>query len=290
MIMAALVYPAFYVWTRQFSRTGAMMALLQQMCDRGFQWESLRFSALLAWCAPVIIAFSKGVYGSLQMMSVLHDSNNTAVRIMFFLGIPMNFIFTSVGIGIHALVFLASKLHEHDLMCYAGAMVKAMPSADSSLVTRSLKKLEFTVSARLRYASTTWVRFTVLEIILSGMWALAACARLLMAHEQVSTRSTYGWIMILVVASSFVLVLSAPLAAVAETFEYDVLKSLNNPSVLKHAQQHFGQQLLAHLRTLDWGFRVGGTVISNRMVVNVATVLVITSVTAVSQSFIAISR
>merc|ERR1711920_427826 len=105
-----------------------------------------------------------------------------------------------------------------------------------------------------------------------------------------TSSSTFGWVMIIVISSSLVLVLSAPLAIVAETFEYDVLRALNNPSVLKHAQQHFGQQLLAHLRTLDWGFRVGGTVINNKMVVNVATALVITSVTAVSQSFIALSQ
>merc|ERR1712113_1226368 len=94
------------------------------------------------------------------------------------------------------------------------------------------------------------------------------------------------WIILLVVSMFLLLVLSAPLAAVAETFEYDVLRALNNPSVLKHAQQHFGQQLLAHLRTLDWGFRFGGAVINNRMAVHVATALVITTVTAVSQSLI----
>jgi hypothetical protein len=265
-----------------------MMALLQQMCDRGFQWENLRFSASLAWCAPLIIAFSKGVYGSVRFMTVLHGDPNRAVWIIFFLGIPMDFIFTSVGIGIHALVFLVAKLHEHDLTCYAGAMVKAMPRADSSVVVLSLRKLEFTVSARLRYASTTWVRFTVLEIILSGIWALFACTRLLLSEE--TTASTHGWIMILVIASFFVLVLSAPLAAVAETFEYNVLEALNNPSVLKHAQQHFGQQLLPHLRTLNWGFRVGGMVINNKMVVQVATALVITSVTAVSESVVAITH
>merc|ERR1712228_828459 len=157
----------------------------------------------------------------------------------------------------------------------------ALPNPDSCLVVPSLRKLEFTVSARLRYASTTWVRFTMLEILLFGIVALVACSRLLLSD---TSSFTSGWIMILVTTSLLVLVLSGPLAAVAETFEYDVLRALNNPSVIKHSQQHFGQQLLAHLRTLDWGFRFGGAVINNRMVVHVATALVITTVTAVSQS------
>merc|ERR1740121_1129099 len=221
-----------------------------------------------------------------QRMNVMDDSQ-MVVWIIIFLRIPMECIFGYVAIGIHALVFHVSKLHEHDLKCYAGAMVKAMPRADSSLVMPSLMKLEFTVSARLRYASTTWVRFTVLEILLVGIVALVACSRLLLSD---TTGFTSGWIMILVTTSLLVLVLSTPLAAVAETFEYDVLRALNKPSVIKHSQQHFGQQLLGHLQTLDWGFRVGGTVISKKMVVHIATALIIAAVTALSQSFINVSQ
>ena len=214
------------------------------------------------------------------------DISQTAVWVVFVLRTPLDFIFAYVIIGLHALVFLVSKLHEHDITCYAGAIVKAMPRADSSVVMPSLTKLEFTVTARLRYASSTWVRFIVLEISVFGILALVACTRLLFSE---ATSTAYGWISILVVTSSLVLVLAAPLAAVAQTFEYDVFRALNNPSVLKHAQQHFGEQLLDHMRTLDWGFRVGGTVINNKMVSQVATALVITSVTAVSQSFMTTS-
>merc|ERR1712238_214277 len=60
-----------------------------------------------------------------------------------------------------------------------------------------------------------------------------------------------------------------PLAAVAETFEYDVLKWLNNVSVLRDAQKYIGQQTLPHLHALDWGFRFGGSVINSRTVSNV---------------------
>merc|ERR1711972_361110 len=58
--------------------------------------------------------------------------------------------------------------------------------------------------------------------------------------------------------------LGLPIASVAETFEHDVLRSLNNPVVVRNAQKHFGQQMLGHLHTLEWGFRVGGSVVNMR--------------------------
>merc|ERR1711953_1458107 len=81
-----------------------------------------------------------------------------------------------------------------------------------------------------------------------------------------------------------IFVLVFPVAAVAETFEYDVLRALNNPLVCNRAQRHFGQQLLAHLRTLDWGFRFGGTVINAKLVMNIGMALIISIVTTVSQA------
>merc|ERR1711920_1172133 len=256
---------------------GSTMALLQQVCKRGFPWENVRIAAFVAWCFPGIVVILRAMYSARVTLQEVKGDSKMAVSVIFFLRIPMDITFTFAGIGIHAMVFLVSKLHEHDLMCYAGAMNKAVPRDDSSVVVPSLRKLEFTISARLRHASTTWVRFTVLEILLFGTWALVACARLLLSE---TSSSSGGWIAILVLTSSLVLVLSAPLAAVAETFEYAVLRALNNPSVLHLAQQHFGEQLLDHLRALDWGFRVGGTVINNKMVAQVALAMVITSVTA----------
>merc|ERR1711933_315110 len=81
-----------------------------------------------------------------------------------------------------------------------------------------------------------------------------------------SGNHTIAWLGVLVLASTIVVVLLLPLAAVAETFEYDVVKALSNPSILKGAQKVFGQQLLAHLHSLDWGFRIGGVVISTSFV------------------------
>merc|ERR1712217_427586 len=60
-----------------------------------------------------------------------------------------------------------------------------------------------------------------------------------------------------------------PLASVSETFEYDVLRWLNNVAVLHHAQKYIGNQILPHLQALEWGFRFGGSVINSRAMSNI---------------------
>merc|ERR1711933_575464 len=97
-----------------------------------------------------------------------------------------------------------------------------------------------------------------------------------------------GQLLSLVALSIFGLAMSvsaiAMFATVAETFDYDVLRALNRPVALQVAQRYFGQQLLAHLHTLDWGFRAGGTVITMKIAMNIATALAITALTALSQT------
>merc|ERR1712039_769635 len=65
---------------------------------------------------------------------------------------------------------------------------------------------------------------------------------------------------------SVLIKLSWPLAVVTETFEYDVLRALNNPFILNRAQKYIGQQLLSHLNGLQWGFRFCGTTITAKFV------------------------
>merc|ERR1711879_310579 len=76
------------------------------------------------------------------------------------------------------------------------------------------------------------------------------------------------------------------MAFVAETFEYDVLRALNTPFLLKQAQMYFGQQLLPHLNILEWGFRFGGSVLSARNVTNIVTGLFVGLVASVSQALL----
>merc|ERR1712110_1335406 len=71
---------------------------------------------------------------------------------------------------------------------------------------------------------------------------------------------------IMLVCLGLCALLGWPLASVAETFEYDVLRWLNNVSVLHHARKYIGDQTLPHLHALDWGFRFAGSVISSRTI------------------------
>ncbi len=43
-------------------------------------------------------------------------------------------------------------------------------------------------------------------------------------------------------------------------------------------------QLLPHLQTLEWGFRIGGTVINAQLVMQVVTAVGVTAVTTISQA------
>ena len=69
----------------------------------------------------------------------------------------------------------------------------------------------------------------------------------------------------MVFATVCIAVLGLPLANVAETCEHDVVRAPNSPVVVQRAQKHFGQQLLAHPRTLKGGFRMGGTATNVRV-------------------------
>merc|ERR1712217_778068 len=90
-----------------------------------------------------------------------------------------------------------------------------------------------------------------------------------------------------IILLALALSLATPLAATAETFDFDVPRNLNNPLVMQKAQKHFGQQLLNHIITLEWGFRFGGTVITVQMVRDIITAMCLAMVTTVSQAFFA---
>merc|ERR1740121_1037045 len=106
----------------------------------------------------------------------------------------------------------------------------------------------------------------------------------LISGDSKSTDELMWAIIGLVFVATLIQSMGLPLAQVAEVFEYDVLHALNNPLVVKNAQQYFGQQLLSHLHTLGWGFRFGQTVINLRLIMNVLAALMVTIITSVSQA------
>merc|ERR1712039_484480 len=142
---------------------------------------------------------------------------------------------------------------------------------------------EVSVTFRLRWASATWVRAVLLFIVCLCFAALVIVTYLMSGKNQ--TMNSVVWASAtLVFVATLIQSMGLPLAQVAEVFEYDVLHALNNPLVVKNAQQYFGQQLLSHLHTLGWGFRFGQTVINLRLIMNVLAALMVTIITSVSQA------
>jgi len=130
-----------------------------------------------------------------------------------------------------------------------------------------MKEVEALIGERFRCASKTWVAATVRCIVVMGLMLVFCMLQLIAGIDSFSEAL---WMLHVVVSVFFILiVLTLTLARVSEVFEYDVLKALNTPIVMKHAQKHLGQQLLSHLHNLEWGFRVGGTIINMRLVSSV---------------------
>merc|ERR1712232_128682 len=120
----------------------------------------------------------------------------------------------------------------------------------------ALKKLVSTITYRLRYSSCTWVRFSVNCCNFMMVHVLLCCMYLLrVSATDRTTTELSATIMVGIVYCVVAICFLLPLAFVSETFQYDVVKALNTPLTLNRAQQFFGQQFLAHLHTLDWGFR-----------------------------------
>jgi len=182
------------------------------------------------------------------------------------------------------LVKLSAKLHQHELLCYAGAVSMAIETDHIEVnVVPALAKLERTIAQRLRNASESWVRHSLYSIGMVLTLFLMCCMHLLSYHKSSVLDVgpvALGGVMFLSVGWSALY----PLAFVAETFEYDVLRYLNNPVLIQNAQRYFGQQMLSHLHTLQWGFRCGGTLITTRIVVNVGGACFLALATSVSQA------
>jgi hypothetical protein len=136
--------------------------------------------------------------------------------------------------------YFVCKLHEHDLFCYAGAMYCALEDGDEG-VLEDLNKLEISVTTRFRSASATWVR-TVL-----ANFAIHFTSFLLLVTHLMSD-PTFGELELTMTCfisfqTVFIVLLTYPIASVSAVFEYDVLRTLNQPLVLHRAIRLFGPQM-----------------------------------------------
>merc|ERR1712151_853674 len=118
----------------------------------------------------------------------------------------------------------ASALHKHDLLAYATAMKIGFEIDDPSFdPVIELHDLEMLVTARLRNASATWVRTAIEGIFCAGLGFMVMATVLLFQRGMiVEDLVLIGFIM--VIAMGMCASIGWPLASVAETFEYDVLR------------------------------------------------------------------
>jgi hypothetical protein len=304
--MAALIaVPTLFLWyavMREMETGGVASILLHDMTKRGFNWrKSARGAKRLQTVAFVITVLiilwlaRKAKVSNLceeasqsDILSGGHSAENLCTALMLANGLLLPMLVYMI-LGIVWATRLLCKLHQHELMWYANALAEVLEEDQGySDLMSQLSTAELSVTFRLRWASSTWVRAVLLFLVCLCILILVIVTYLMSGKDQ-SMGSVILASAFLVFTAGLIIAMGLPLAQVAEVFEYDVLHALNNPLVVQNAQRYFGQQLLSHLHTLGWGFRFGQTVINLRLVMNVLAALMVTIITSVSQARCSIS-
>jgi len=274
--------PLWLIWKRQFADQGPMLALLQHAARQGFQWTrlttSLCRSAVCGVCACVpLLASNVMVFASQSDAKRLWHSR------FKLLGSLAQCLCLVWFIGHVWLVRLACHLHQFDMLCYTQALSSAMeltvPIIDCAT---ALTKIEGHITTRLMYSSKTWVRTvllcTVFLVLTAGMSTLILFSSPNLGTEAISLLSGLA-----TVSSLTAIALTHSLASLNLFFHERVLRHLNTPVLLHTAQRLFGQQMLNHLKELDWGFKFGRSTICFDSAQKVVFALTITAATSVSK-------
>jgi len=292
------VYVLPNLWStlkNEYSNQGYLLELVQQAVSCGYTWDqathSLKYvyvglliSNLLLWGTYTPAYFTSDSWSWRVAEASGPDSMWEWVKIIDVLSTPAYSLLMTVGIVFAWQASFTCGLYTHDLHCYAAAVIRICddpPSIDEAVV--SLSKIELGITQRFRRANSSWIR----PIICAGFYgvflALLSCMMLvanqgLGAYDQAMLAFFVGLgICIFVMAIQ-------PLTAVAETQEYDVLRELNNPQTIAASRPLIGDLLLAHLQSLEWGFRFGGSLIDNRKLSSSLAGLVVTAIASVCQA------
>jgi len=303
------LFLAFQLWLvvmRQLERNGHVLLMLYDVTRRGFRWESSvrGLKRFLFTSTSVIILQFLGIFDSAaqrkipcmkvqdlaeakdippHLRALFQDEVCASSILWYVLTIP---VVWHIAIGVFWCARLMCHFHKHELMWYANALAEMLKIEDvQPQLMDQLSSAETSITNRLRQASTTWVKSVILTLGGFSLMILVLVTYLMsdIQKEVIDFSLAVSNLILLV---SLLLLCGAPVATVAEVFEYDVLHALNNPLVVKNAQRHFGQQLLSHLHTLGWGFRFGQTVIDLRIIVNIVAALLISVITSVSQAML----
>lgn len=260
--------PWLIIWKREFGFGGQTLALLSNLGPENIKWPELQiafctFVVCVALIGALLLAKCGLKYRRHYEVSEIDEWRAWwVIPLLDVVGLPAALVWLANVYGLAWLSIFAGKLHRFDLRKYSRTLAAAVEATGThDDILHVLKKYEATVTRRLRLASRAWVRYEVLIVALNSGVGLCVCMAVFL---QESVDIFGAAVLFLGILSSNVQVCYS-LTLVADTFEYDVLKDLNNPVVMNRVQKYMGQQFLHHIKTLDWGFRFGGTVLNTRL-------------------------
>jgi len=279
--LAAIALLGRFIWRKQFANNGAAMLLLQRLLKRPYPWYSLKSKAWIFWITAPCFVMVSILRDAINLMTIrdsyefvkffepkLKFLGETAApyiinTIIVFGDLSIAFLFFLV-IGHIWVCHFACEAHCMNMKRYAGAVVRAVQGdLDMKKVVSAFSELEKTISYDLLHASQTWVAYIVSMITGVGVILLVGIALLLKdVTKGPAAASVHMLISIVILCSLFVFSSSWPLVMVRASYETDVRRSLNCPQVMRDATELFSSQLLDHLHYLNWGFEVGGVVLS----------------------------
>jgi hypothetical protein len=281
-----------------------MLSLMRQMTLQGYPWESTIRGLVVSISIAVLFGLVVSGFSILPMLQgkaawqvILASPQSTVDLLLGYslkvLGFASAFVAGPLIVVVSCvcvwLLWLSTHLHEYDLVCYAAALHCSMLEDDASAPdpVPLLEQVEEAITVRLRLASESWVG-SISRV--AGSAAVVCLLHICYFFTVDPAALSSGTMLQLIfwAATSFAIpfILVMPMANVAETFQWDVIKVLNTPLMVQRSQKYFGQQFLEHITTVDWGFRRWGRVISPKLVYESMAAICATVGAAVAQSVI----
>eukprot|EP00929_Paragymnodinium_shiwhaense_P014618 TRINITY_DN12254_c0_g1_i1.p1 TRINITY_DN12254_c0_g1~~TRINITY_DN12254_c0_g1_i1.p1 ORF type:complete len:600 (-),score=48.44 TRINITY_DN12254_c0_g1_i1:12-1811(-) len=265
--------------------TGTMNMIIE-MSGRGFSWNANRrlariYLALAVAYTTYDVSWTTFEYfvtsdtpcqlaASSSEDYVFDELCVKIVPVVILTQIPAYFSFFSSMWLLHALC----AFHTHEMVWYSGILAKSLDSDDDGLV-HMLTQAERMVTARLHSASTSWVSAALVFFFAGGLWLVTALIYIFFGLQALGIRIASA----IVVYGCILVAGILPFAKVAEAYEHEVFRRMNLTEYCKKAQPYYGQQFLMHLRSLDWGFRIGGSTINMNFFTRLVTAIALALVT-----------
>eukprot|EP00929_Paragymnodinium_shiwhaense_P014619 TRINITY_DN12254_c0_g2_i1.p1 TRINITY_DN12254_c0_g2~~TRINITY_DN12254_c0_g2_i1.p1 ORF type:complete len:609 (-),score=59.33 TRINITY_DN12254_c0_g2_i1:81-1907(-) len=272
-ILYLVVLCAFFKTWRSlcllFDPNTGTMNMIIEMTRRGFSWKSHRRRARIYLVLAVLYAtydvssssFEYFVRGGTECQMAASSSEDYLFAELCVVMFPFpTFIKIQNDFAFFAAMWLLPTLcafHTHEMVWYSGILGSSLESDDDGLIY-VVTQAEKIVTARLRSASTSWVSAAFAFFLAGGLWIATAMMYVFLGLQTLNVRLAFA----IVLYGGILVVGILPFAQVAEAYEHEVFRRMNLTEYCKKAQPYYGQQFLMHLRTLDWGFRVGGVTIN----------------------------